>query len=521
MKRIPFVFFACVSVALAGRVQITDTDTSVVAPVTTNGLAVTQTTSAPLPGVPTTFTKQSANSRTFVTRKGEINHYRLRPRILTEHVETARGAQATVTNGLLVGQIFRASYDNINGAYLTLESAASTVVDNFESYADSAALQAVWIETDPADPALLATIIVNQGNKSMLLPMDATAGDEWYKTNAATDYTGFTFSLDWYQTTTYSQSKMNFYIEDSAGNSKFLPLVVEDAASWEAFDFREEAMVETSGNTLDTDPTDIVRIGFRLFDTQPGGEGYADDVRATPAPGNLAVELWDMGATLPESGVTSLTDGTQYAELGDRGINGGTVASSVTVELIGGKRFYDVRQFVAGTALEIPGNTLITPGNYYAMVLKYVDTDVIVYGPNLSYSNQYYNSGYAFTAADTNVAISAIGTYSDLCFGIFTAQDAYLNTLITSYNASDGSSASPGEAATESVNIEDSNMYIIHWLVGSSRPQPFVEAEFSDTKPYLPEGCKFEVNHSDDFSDDVETCTVLIGYLHPTMNTYD
>jgi hypothetical protein len=472
-------------------------------------------------GVPIEANSQTSNGRTWTTRKGELNHYRLRPRILTEHVETARGEQATVTSSQLVGQIFRASTDNINGIYLTLESASGTTIDNFESYADSAALQAVWTETDAADPAALATVIVGTGTKSMLLPMSATVGDEWYKTNVVTDYTGYTFEMQWYQSVSFSQAQMSFYIQDNVGNSKYLPLVVEQADAWETFDFQETAMVETTGNSTDTDTTKILRVGFRLDDNRVNADGYADEIKAIPEPGEIALELWDMGTTLPTSGVTTLNDGNQYEELGDRGINGGTVSTNITVELIGGKRLYDIYEFIAGTALEIPGNTTITNDNYYALVLRYVDTDVTVFGANTTYSNQYYNSGYAFTATNNITVMSQIGTYNDICFGIFAAEDAYLNTLITQYRQSDGSAAAPGLDAVEIVNIENRNMYITDYLVGASRPQPFVIAEFKDTRPYMPKGSKLEVNHTDDSSDNVNSVSVFIGYLYQEIDTND
>ncbi|GAH28849.1 unnamed protein product, partial [marine sediment metagenome] len=47
--------------------------------------------------------------------------------------------QGVVNASTIVGQIFQASQDNINGINLTLESAAGIAFDDFESYADSAA----------------------------------------------------------------------------------------------------------------------------------------------------------------------------------------------------------------------------------------------------------------------------------------------------------------------------------------------------------------------------------------------
>ena len=488
----------------------------------TQTVAVAGQVETAIPSTPATATMQGSAGRLFVTQKGSLNHYRLRPRILTEQIESAREIQTTVTsNAPIAGQIFRLSTDNLNGISCTLGSAGGEVLDDFESYADSAALQAVWVASDPTELALLATIIVFEGDQSMLVPMDADVDDEWARTITATDYTGFTFSLAWYQSKTYAQAKCSFFIEDSAGNSKFLPMVVEDEDSWENFDFREVAMVEDAGNTLDTDTTDIVKYGVLLFDRSNNTEGYLDALQAVPEPGQIGCELWDMGATLPTAGVTTLADGSQYMELGDKGINGGTITDEVTIDLIGGKRVYDVFRFSAGTALEIPSNTTLNQGNYYAVTFNYIDTDTAVYGPNTTFATNYYQNGYAFTAPDTNTSITALGQYSDLCVQLFAAEDAYINTTIISYLQTDGSLATPGLDASSYINIENRNMRIVEFPVLYSRPQPFVEADFDDTRLYLPKGGKFEVNHSDDFTDNVADVFTFIGYLYTPIETYD
>jgi len=91
-------------------------------------------------GVPTGYSKQTANGDTWLLQKGQLNKLRLRPQIMNEHAESSRNIQGTVTSTNIVGQIFKASQDNINGINLTLESAAGADFDDFESYADDAAV---------------------------------------------------------------------------------------------------------------------------------------------------------------------------------------------------------------------------------------------------------------------------------------------------------------------------------------------------------------------------------------------
>jgi hypothetical protein len=452
-------------------------------------------------GVPLSFSAQTSNGGTFTIAKGQLNKLRLRPQIINEHAESSREVQGVVRSTNIVGQVFKASHDNINGILLTLESAAGTSVDDFESYADSAALQAAWVEI--TTPALLETTIVKTGTKSMEIPL-TTNGDEWVKTISSTDYTDFTFDFDYYQTSVLV-GLVSFFIGDGT-NTKSITLNINQANIWERFEVNENAMSEDGGGT--TNMAAITKIGFRCDIKSTNNSGYVDNITAIPSPGSIEIKLWDFGATIPESTVDGLNDATQYERLGDEGFNGGAVSSSINLELKGGKKLYSIKTFVAGVALEIPTNELLTVGNYYAVTLHYVDTNVSVYGPNSSFSYQYYNNGYAFTTPDEVSVITAVGTYNDLMFGIFSTQDCYVNTIVKFFDAT------PGVNATEQVFVEDENRSITNIVVGDFRPLPAIEAEFNNRPTYLPKGGKFEVYYNDDFSDSVSVASVLMGYIY-------
>jgi hypothetical protein len=459
-------------------------------------------------GVPSTFTKTMSNGRNFLIQKGQLNKLRIRPCVINEHVESSREVQAMVDATTIVGQIIKLSHDNINCLSLTLESNEAAVIDDFESYADSAALQVEWVETDPTDPALLETTIVKNGTKSMNLPMSATLDDEWTNTVASTNYTGYTFSIYYRQSMTYTLGKMSFFIGDGT-NTKSFSLVINDVDTWTHFEIDISAMSEDGGGT--TNEATITKIGFRLDDAHPTGEAYLDDIEATPSPGSVDLELWDMGTTLPVASTDALDDGVQYTTLGDLGLNGGVTASTVNLTLQGGKRFYNIG-FAAGVALEIPSNILLNENNYYALTINYVDTEVNVYGPDTSFSYQYYNNGYAFTTPDKSTAITAIGTYSDLMFVIYSTQDVYLTQY---YQAID---AAPGSNANTNVFIEGPNMEITGILATNTRPIQFVSADLA-FKPYIVlKGGKFEQYYNDDFADSVGTINMQVGYLYQPMN---
>ncbi len=462
-------------------------------------------------GVPISFSKLSSNGHVFMIIKGQDNEIRLRPSIINEHVESVRELQATVDSSTIVGQIFKASHDNINGALLTLESAGGSVLDNFEGYADSAALQVQWVETDANDKALLETTIVEAGSKSMNLPLDATLLDVWTDTISSTNYTGFNFDFHYRQNRTFSQAKLAFFVGDGT-NTKSIQLTINDTDLFTHFEIDEAAMsVETNDATANPpDMAAITKIGFRLDDRQNGGEGYIDNLTAVPPPGTVLVKLWDFGASLPTSTVDALDSGTQYTEIGDRGI-GGAVLASLSLPLVGGKRKYFLRGFIAGVATEIPANTVLTVGNYYGISIHYVDTDVDVYGPDSSFSIQYYNNGYAFTAPDESTAITAIGTFNDLAFSIFSTQDVYINGFIQSIDAV------PGADAEVHIYAEDSNMLITDVSTVGAGAIQFIEADLSSRAFFMEMGGKFEFNYNDDFRDSVATVDVIMSYWHEVV----
>lgn len=461
-------------------------------------------------GVPKTFTMQTSNSRTFNIQKGQLNKYKLRPAIFNEHVEPSRAVQGMITATNIVGQIFKASQDNINGINLTLQSAAFEAVDDFEAYADSAALQAAWVLTGTNQASLETTIVKDPPGQSIHLPLSILS-DEWAKTIGSKNYTDYTFSLDFYQDRAFSLAKVSLVLEDGSGNTTSAFITIQNINTWEHIHIDVNAL---SDDGAATDLTDIVKILFRVDDQANTFSAYVDNITATPAPGSILLKLWDMGTEIPEGAVTSIDDGTQYTELGDRGLNGGTVSATVILPLVGGRRLYSIRQFVAGPALEIPDNTILEMGHYYAITMNYVDTEVNVFGSDPSFATNYYENGYAFTAPDEATAITKVGEFNDCMFVIFSTQRTYLNTLVKFYRAVDNSSVPLGALATEIVFIEDEGMKISGMIAGENTPQVDFTAEFRDRVYEIRKGGKFEIYHNDDFMDDTAQVTVLVGYIY-------
>ncbi len=450
--------------------------------------------------VPVEYSKQSATSRSFLIQKGQLNKLRIRPQVLNEHAESSREIQAEVDASTIVGQVFKASHDNINGINLAMESAAAVVLDNFESYADSAAIQLVWVKGG-TDEAELETTIVKSGTKSMKLSGDVL-NDDWVDTISSTDYTDYTFNFDWQQDKEYNKLKYEFILSDGTDTLSH-EIVATDKDIWNHFDVSINSMTD-SGTT---DKTAITKIGFRVTDREGGKYAYVDDVETTPPPGSVAIKLWDMGSSIPVSTTTSLDDGTQYEKLGDLGISGTQIAE-VEVQLEGGFRVYQIDDVIAGVALEIPTNELLTVDNYYALTINYVDTDVDIYGPNTSFSVNYYENGYAFTAPNESTAITAIGTYSDLMFTIYSTQDVYI------VNMGQVADATPNGDSRSNVYIEDMEMKRSDTIIVGTPGRIGIDAEMLSRPAFMEKGAKLEEEYNDDFSDSVSKIDIGIRYFY-------
>lgn len=451
--------------------------------------------------------KSTANGKSFKISKGQLNHLSLRPQIANELSENASEVQDVVNSTTIVGQIFKPSHNNINGISMVLDSAAGTSFDDFESYADSTALQAAWAASNSL--ATLNLVTVDGGDKSMKIT-GTVLNDEWVKTIAATDYTEFDFCFSWYQDHPYDDLKYEFFISDGT-NTKRHQLVVDHENGWFTLILNEESFVEDGATT---NIAAITKIGIKVVDKKISSAAYIDNIITTPPPGTVNAKLWDFGTTLPEDGVTSLDDATQYIELGDRGFNSGQVFASVPIFLHGGKRVYQIDHFVAGVAEEIPSNTLLNKNNYYGITLHYVDTDVNVWGNNTSLGIKNYTNGYAFSTPNTSTGISRLGAFSDLMFIVYSTQDVEIIKIFQKMITLDGSEATPGITSTLSMHIEDANINREETITNQVPVNPELTIGFDWRPKLIPKGGRIETHLNDDYRDDIFILELTIEFLH-------
>jgi hypothetical protein len=464
-------------------------------------------------GVPPEYNKYQRDSYTFPVSPGELNKFRLRPKIVNEHAESSRTSQGVVASGLMVGQIFRASTDNITSLLLTLEPEnPRTEIDNFESYADSAALVLQWATTGGTNDVVLETAItssLSSSTKSMELNLNQNAS-EWTKTVSSVDLSAVVFELDYYQDVAYGDAEVSFFLGDGT-NTKSVKMVNQAVNVWQHYDIPIAAFLEDGAGT--TDGTAITKIGFRVDSNQGGAKSYVDNIEYQATPGTVRVKLWNMGANIPVSGTGTLASGTLYEKIGDAGSTGIQTGSYV-LNLEAGKRLYHVDEFVAGVAREIPANEPLTASNYYALVLEHIDTNVNVFGPNTAYGINYYTNGYSFTTTANDAPLTGTGAFNDIMFGILSAQEVYMSRVQVRLNNP------PSASANYAIYLEDENMHITDMVISHIHSPRQVEVFEFNKFPLLPVGGKLEVYYNDDPTDGVTTVVVDMDYIYTPPDSY-
>jgi len=471
--------------------------------------------------VPEVYTKQTSNSILQLVRKGQAIKLVLRPRVLNEHAENSFEIMGTVKSGVIAGQIFRASKNNINGLILILQSAGGSAFDDFESYSNDAALQIVYVKGG-TESVTLETTIVNAGSKAMALPSTNNDGI-WTRTISSVDYTEHIFNLEYQQTSKFVNQKVSFFIGDGT-NSKSILLPITTLNDWTSFEINESAMLVTANDLTGTTPdiTSITEIGFRVDKKKVGATGYIDDIIIVPPPGEVELKLWNLGGVLPVGDGSSFNladNATQYTEIGDRGLDN-NVLSSLILSLRGGEDLYDVKEFIAGTAKEMPDNTSLKIGNYYAITMHYVNTDVNIFGTDTTLETSFYTNGYAFTTSAENVNIIRFpglvgsGQFSNWLFGIFSTQDVH----IINYNQVMDSD--PGNNAQVTAYFDDIKKGISNVTRVGSGVMEEERVDLDLRPPFLVDGGRFSLIYSDDESDNVTSLRLIMSYLYipPVVN---
>lgn len=460
-------------------------------------------------GVPTEFSMLASASVHKLIPKGSILSAKLFPTILNEHVAMSRGVTVgTVTPTNKVCQIFKASKDNISNLTFMAENGAGVAADNFETYVTSAQLQAAWIAT--GNLATLSAATFKNGAQAMTLP-DEVVGDAWeFTLSAPQDLTNFTVALWLQQQLGFDRTQFRLTLRDVAGNFKATPLVVQSARVWEHFFIEEIGMIEDGGNAANTDMTQIDRVGF-VVQRRDRNLSWVDDVILVPPPGDLRVRLHDMGNTIPVSGVTSISDGTQYAQIGEQD------AAEFIVELSGGKKVYALEDFNANldTTIKVPARVPLTVNNYYLIELSYIDTETDIVGTDATQLVNQYVKGFACTAPDDVTPLVEIAPNVDLIFMIYSRQEVYMQKFSWHFDSA------PGADMVVHGYILGNNFGVTDVLIDHHhRPRKDSFIDYSQHPYRMQDGGSAALIIDDDVLDNVSDVVFTMTYFYekPTVN---
>ncbi len=394
----------------------------------------------------------------FLAQIGTKNYLQQRPKILFAACEEDDHVVGTVTASNMIIQNFQTNRDNINSFYFTAASGkAQTELDDLDiaTYANDAALQAVWIKGGTDSAVRELTIVAPGSDMSMKLDCSKSDGD-WYAllsalpiSSSPVDFSKGIMSLKFRQTVEFSQLKINFYIKDGLGNKSSVLLVVQngDINKWLTLNLPINSF--TSDTPADVE--DIVGIGFEVVDKENNGFVYVDDVSYKISTGSIRIKLWDWGSNKPIAGSSKLDDATQYNDLGDIVIHG-EVKSQIDIELLPGKRLYHMHDFVAGTAFESGDNKPLVPYNWYGISWEYIDEDVIIYGDD---SGKLDGIGYSAYAPNASTALTITGPGENVQFYACCVVPVYIADYHLHFLDAGGSAATSGKNTDWSSLVED------------------------------------------------------------------
>lgn len=456
-------------------------------------------------GVPGSYTCITSNTSTVPLQRGNLNDISFFPRVLNEQQSNNQQVQASVTSTNIVGQILKPSADNISAIQFSAESAGAFVIDNFESYASNADLQTVW-SSGGANLPELETNTALTGSKAMRL-LSSANGEEFETTAFPSDYTGYTGKFSAVFTHAFSQLQMAVYIRDILGNSKSFILAQDGADILTDFSVLETAMVQDQ--PTDTDTTQVVAIGFRVLLKRVGGFMRVDDLSTAPPPGFLGIKLWDMGASIPDSGVDSIDSGTPFDKIG------GLPVDEYILPLEPGLRIYHLEGFTAGVDKSAPDNVPVNPDNYYILELKWVDTDVNVYGADTSRGVNYYQSGFAFTAPDESTPIASLGEFADIMFGVMSTQPVYMLDVGWAFDSE------PNGGSSILVHLKDRTGSISGTVIDhEANPEREFSTDLTARPMLLEDGGHLAFGYNDDPLDSVGRVRGEVRFLHepPDVN---
>ncbi len=352
------------------------------------------------------FKKLSYASELKNIQKGGKNKIKIRPRVLIENmIDDTNDVKELGAGGVTdVGQIFKLTggIKTLDRIHLTLEAIAGgaiQLIDDFESFADTAALRGTWVPNDTTNsPNILETSIFQEGSQAMkcdLLNKQKSKNDSFIKTFGSNqDWS--TFNGIQFQFRNDGNSVIEIHIEDSSGDASKQTITVSNQGVFEfnQLDFADFVPVAT----ISADLSSIKKIKF-FVKTAVIAPFYIDIIElfSSQSFGTVDVELHDFG-----------TDGSPTQLV--------TPTQTETISLESGKKIYEI-------PFEVEN---LTPNNFFGIVITNASAATVkVFGKS---GSDLYTNGFAFSSTN-DLDIASTGSGDDLFFLTFALDKAIFNGI--------------------------------------------------------------------------------------------
>jgi len=351
--------------------------------------------------------------RLLKTAPTSLNEVQSIPHVLQENMESDISVISTLPSAgpvNLIGQVFRASLDNADHVILHLGVDGAGVglfVDDFESYANDAALQAVWVASDAVKTQVtLYTLAPHGGSQSMRINVTKTGsvGDTVTDTFAVQDWSAVDVVRFWARSDQLGD-KIQLRVRVGDGTSSKSALVEAAAKdTWEEFSVNLAGM--TNDGAFSPDMSAITMLEWEVTKAGKNGEWIVDDLSVEGDAGTARVRLFNVASASP-------------------GTLGSQVGTDQTIQL--NNRFSD--RYVADF-----GGAGVTIGNHYALVVDSLSASVDVTGlGDTKAGGGYYTNGVAFTSTDGGTTLTTQAN-DDLAFCVFGQTEGYLLGLRVRFN---------------------------------------------------------------------------------------
>jgi len=334
------------------------------------------------------------------TQGGEVTTT-LHPHRVTESLPIKSSTVATLTGTHTdIMQVFQSSSTSIHAAQFTLGvSGVASFAETFESYADSAALAAVWVSSDAANTTVtLDTAVFHSGTQSMDIRVKKDAagsvGDTVTITlGAAEDWSTMESGTFWIRSDQDpGEASLAITITDNAAGTATVAFSLGAKNTWTQVVIPFADFIGTLNKTV------VLTLSIDIVGCTKDAHLNIDGMLGSGTPGTVDVELYEVASATPSA-------------------FGSQVGTAVTIEL----------QNADPHTYEVEFDATTTVGQHYALVA----TNRSIVGATIAWKGSAaggYVNGGAFTSDDNGANLTAVAG-EDFSFAIWSHAAAVIRGL--------------------------------------------------------------------------------------------